>query len=105
MKVGGKLRRERAYVYLWLIHGDIWQKPTQHGKAIILQFDSTVPSEGLVLEILSIRHITLSSFMAMPTAVSWLLSCVEMWTFKQKAGNGTPLQYSCLENPMDGGAW
>ena len=21
------------------------------------------------------------------------------------SGNGTPLQYSCLENPMDGGAW
>ena len=20
-------------------------------------------------------------------------------------GNGTPLQHSCLENPMDGGAW
>ena len=20
-------------------------------------------------------------------------------------GNGTPLQYSCLENPVDGGAW
>ena len=20
-------------------------------------------------------------------------------------GNGDPLQYSCLENPMDGGAW
>ena len=20
-------------------------------------------------------------------------------------GNGTPLQYSCLENPMDGGGW
>ena len=20
-------------------------------------------------------------------------------------GNGTPLHYSCLENPMDGGAW
>ena len=20
-------------------------------------------------------------------------------------GKGTPLQYSCLENPMDGGAW
>ena len=20
-------------------------------------------------------------------------------------GNGTPLQYSCLEKPMDGGAW
>ena len=20
-------------------------------------------------------------------------------------GNGNPLQYSCLENPMDGGVW
>ena len=24
---------------------------------------------------------------------------------KDREGNGTPLQYSCLENPMDGGAW
>ena len=22
-----------------------------------------------------------------------------------REGNDTPLQYSCLENPMDGGAW
>ena len=22
-----------------------------------------------------------------------------------RESNGTPLQYSCLENPMDGGAW
>ena len=22
-----------------------------------------------------------------------------------REGNGTPLRYSCLENPMDGGAW
>ena len=28
------------------------------------------------------------------------------WTMvKLGEGNGTPLQYSCLENPMDGGAW
>ena len=26
-------------------------------------------------------------------------------SFKKGEGNGTPLQYSCLENPMDGGAW
>ena len=25
--------------------------------------------------------------------------------FEVGEGNGTPLQYSCLENPMDGGAW
>jgi len=24
---------------------------------------------------------------------------------KNGEGNGTSLQYSCLENPMDGGAW
>ena len=24
---------------------------------------------------------------------------------KNGESNGTPLQYSCLENPMDGGAW
>jgi len=24
---------------------------------------------------------------------------------RSREGNGTPLQYSCLENPMDGGAW
>ena len=24
---------------------------------------------------------------------------------EHREGNGTPLQYSCLENPMDGGAW
>ena len=26
-----------TYVYLWLIHVDIWQKPTQYCKAIIFQ--------------------------------------------------------------------
>ena len=26
-----------TYVYLWLIHTDIWQKPMQYYKAIILQ--------------------------------------------------------------------
>ena len=25
--------------------------------------------------------------------------------FYNGEGNGIPLQYSCLENPMDGGAW
>ena len=25
--------------------------------------------------------------------------------FYDGQGNGIPLQYSCLENPMDGGAW
>ena len=27
-----------------------------------------------------------------------------LFSFSTGEGNGTPLQYSCLENPMDGGA-
>ena len=30
---------------------------------------------------------------------------VDATIYKTREGNGTPLQYSCLENPMDGGAW
>ena len=33
----GGSRGRGTYVYLWLIHVDVWQKPTQYGKAIILQ--------------------------------------------------------------------
>ena len=29
--------------------------------------------------------------------------CIHIADFRE--GNGTPLQHSCLENPMDGGAW
>ena len=36
--VGRGLKRERIYVYLRLIHVIVQQKPTQHCKAIILQF-------------------------------------------------------------------
>jgi len=35
--VGGSFKREETYVYLWLIHVDVLQKPTQYCKAIILQ--------------------------------------------------------------------
>ena len=27
------------------------------------------------------------------------------WTQLKEMSDGNPLQYSCLENPMDGGAW
>ena len=34
---------------------------------------------------------------------SW--TCLVLISLYYREGNGTPLQYSCLENPMDGGAW
>ena len=30
------------------------------------------------------------------------IACISLYI---REGSGTPLQYSCLENPMDGGAW
>ena len=44
---------------------------------------------------------------AIPTQV-WLQSPSPKWWWLEPEageGNGTPLQYSCLENPMDAGAW
>ena len=35
-------------------------------------------------------------------AVAWTLSIHNIISGE---GDGTPLQYSCLESPMDGGAW
>ena len=36
-ELGGRFKRERKSVYLQLIHIVVWQKPTQHCKANILQ--------------------------------------------------------------------
>ena len=36
-RVGRRFRREGTCVHLWLIHVDVWQKPTQYHKAITLQ--------------------------------------------------------------------
>ena len=50
-------------------------------------------SYGLTIEewLSSVSYISLSDFV--------VLHCTT------GEGNGTPLQYSCLKNPMDGGAW
>ena len=33
------------------------------------------------------------------------LGLIPGWGRSPGKGNGNPLQYSCVENPMDGGAW
>ena len=41
-------------------------------------------------------------------SLALLLLVSAFWPWLQMGsgeGNGTPLQYSCLDNPMDGGAW
>ena len=41
-EMGGYLQREGTYVYMWLIHADVKQKPTQYSKAIILQLKKKI---------------------------------------------------------------
>ena len=36
-EMGEVFRREGTYISLWLTHVDVWQKPTQYCKAVILQ--------------------------------------------------------------------
>ena len=36
-EVEGRFKKEGTYVYLWLIHVDVWQRLTQYCKAITLQ--------------------------------------------------------------------
>ena len=45
-------------------------------------------------------HILLQSFFLRFTIVIYVYIIIQYGE-----SNGTPLQYSCLENPMDGGAW
>ena len=54
-------------------------------------------------------HIFFEKYWTKPGISS--VGCYEMlwilvWYVRQYGeGNGTPLQYSCLENPIDRGAW
>ena len=36
-EMGGRFKREGTHIYLWLIHVDVWQRPTQYCEAIFLQ--------------------------------------------------------------------
>ena len=63
---------------------------------------SSVYSQKLmnVVELPWFEHIPQSQEDTGPWRSIWLCLGTEVGE-----GNGTPLQYSCLENPMDGGAW
>ena len=68
----------------------------------LLKFKST----ELVIDYSKIKLFSFSSIM------KWFGGLVGNFVFEyislavsSRDGNGTPLQYSCLENPMDGGAW
>ena len=49
--LGGRFKREGTYVYLQLIHVDVWQKPMQYCKAIIFQLKKPKqPAQVLLMQ-------------------------------------------------------
>ena len=60
-----EVQKEGAYVYPWLTHVDVWQKPTQFCKAIILQLKKRKkeisPRRGETLGTLFMARKTFSS--------------------------------------------
>ena len=60
----------------------------------------------LFLSIVDLEHdcawildLQITNYMNISNFVNFICASVSMYN------NGTPLQYFCLENPMDGGAW
>ena len=47
---GREVQQRGKYAYPWLIHVDVWQKPTLHCKAIILQLKFLKSKETKQLE-------------------------------------------------------
>ena len=92
LESGREVKREGTSVYLWLIHGDVWQKPTQHCKAIILQLN--IPKfQGKKRE-------------NNPPANAGDIGDESLIPGSGRipgAGEGNPLQYSCLENSTNRG--
>ena len=74
----------------WL-YGSIW--PTKHGRTDAVLF-WVWASRGLKVFAFAYFTYLLFCCVVCRILVPWL-----------REGNGNPLQYSCLENPMDRGAW
>ena len=52
-----------------------------------------------------VNSIAMRRFLAIISKTSHLTSKIRLSNMDSGEGNGTPLQYSCMENPMDRGAW
>ena len=50
--MGGRFKREETYVYLWLIYVDVWQKPTQYCKIIIIQLKINFKTHTIIMIII-----------------------------------------------------
>ena len=77
-----------------VISADSGRAPLYTSESIFLFKVSTL-LHGSVPRFLALKEAPENEYKWKCTPLSWLLG----------EGNGNPLQYSCLENPMGAGAW
>ena len=62
INIGGMFKWEGTCIKLWLIHVDVWEKPTQYCKAIILQLKIN-KLKNYCLWLLHVKYQTLSQYL------------------------------------------
>ena len=80
--------------------GEVWHRPREKNLALGLE-DLSLNLVAILLCYPELRNLCKPSFSSSGTHMKQLEDN-DLWFGE---GNGTPLQYSCLENPMDGAAW
>ena len=87
-EVAGGFQREGTYAYLWLVHADVWQRPTQYCKAIVLRlkvnkFQRPIPFNCLILSvgILCYRYVSLFNLSLMERHVG----CFQLLIIRNKS--------------------
>ena len=92
-QVRGRFKREETHIYLWLIHVDVWQKPTQYCKAIILQLKMNTLFKNVEITVILVYYYFLlckhiSSFIKEKEHKRFLLQKLALWITQLKKKQG-----------------
>ena len=86
-------------------------KGLPHNKMILLRNSHKYQAPLVLLKMTRFAHQFSETYSLRKDGNTHIMPCTQLHTNSQnlgqcfREGNGTPLQHSCLENPMDGGAW
>ena len=69
--MGGRFKKEGTYVYLWLICVDVWQKPIQCCKEIILQLKKLFKKKKMLPQYNFFFNITFKKYILMECSYLW----------------------------------
>ena len=70
-----------------------------------MPFSQVIPASPSPTESKRLFYTSVSLLLSHLQGYCYHLSKFHIYVLVYCFGNGNPLQYSCLENPMDGGAW